>query len=68
MGISKRQAGGAGVVLSFKTIDAEKAKSFMKKIKLAAVAASLGGVETIVSYPVKLSHAAVPNQKEKGWG
>lgn len=62
------QADGAGAVLSFKTIDAEKAKSFMKKIKLAAVAASLGGVETIVSYPVKMSHAAVPKSERERLG
>lgn len=62
------QADGAGAVLSFKTIDAEKAKSFMKKIKLAAVAASLGGVETIVSYPVKLSHAAIPRSERERLG
>lgn len=62
------QADGAGAVLSFKTIDAEKAKSFMKKIKLAAVAASLGGVETIVSYPSKMSHAAVPKSERERLG
>lgn len=62
------QADGAGAVLSFKTIDAEKAKSFMKKIKLAAVAASLGGVETIVSYPSKMSHAAVPRSEREKLG
>ncbi len=62
------QADGAGAVLSFKAIDAEKAKSFMKKIKLAAVAASLGGVETIVSYPVKMSHAAVPKSERERLG
>ncbi|SFQ00472.1 trans-sulfuration enzyme family protein [Caldicoprobacter faecalis] len=62
------QADGAGAVLSFKTIDAEKAKSFMKKIKLAAVAASLGGIETIVSYPVKMSHAAVPKSERERLG
>ncbi|MCM8901564.1 aminotransferase class I/II-fold pyridoxal phosphate-dependent enzyme [Caldicoprobacter algeriensis] len=62
------QADGAGAVLSFKTIDAEKAKSFMKKIKLAAVAASLGGIETIVSYPSKMSHAAVPRSERERLG
>lgn len=62
------QADGAGAVLSFKAIDAEKASSFMKKIKLAAVAASLGGVETIVSYPVKMSHASVPKPERERLG
>ncbi|MDW7675769.1 MAG: PLP-dependent aspartate aminotransferase family protein, partial [Bacillota bacterium] len=54
------QADGPGAVLSFKAINTETAKKFIKLVKLAAVAVSLGGVETIVSYPVKMSHAAMP--------
>ena len=54
------QADGAGAVLSFKTRNVDTAKSFMKKVKLAAVAVSLGGVETIVSYPVRMSHSGMP--------
>lgn len=57
------QSSGAGAVLSFETKTVEQAKRFMKKITLAAVAVSLGGVETIVSYPVTMSHAAIPREK-----
>jgi cystathionine beta-lyase len=59
------QSTGAGAVLSFETKDKERAISFMKKVKLAAVAVSLGGVETIVSYPVKMSHASIPKEKRE---
>lgn len=60
------QADGAGAVLSFKTGSTGQALSFMKRVRLAAVAVSLGGVETIVSYPVKMSHAAIPkNERER---
>jgi cysteine-S-conjugate beta-lyase len=58
--IHYKQADGAGAVLSFNTSDCAVAKRFMKKVSLAAVAVSLGGVETIVSYPVKMSHASMP--------
>ncbi|MEA4924573.1 MAG: aminotransferase class I/II-fold pyridoxal phosphate-dependent enzyme [Syntrophomonadaceae bacterium] len=54
------QADGPGAVLSFKAQTAELAKSFMHNITMAAVAVSLGGVETIVSYPVTMSHASMP--------
>ena len=38
----------------------------MKNIDISSVAVSLGGVETIVSYPIKMSHAAIPqNEREK---
>lgn len=54
------QAGGAGAVLSVDFGNAKRAKQFMSNITLAVVAVSLGGVETIVSYPVMMSHAAMP--------
>ena len=57
------QAFGAGAVLSFEADSEERVKSFLKKIKMAVVAVSLGGVETIVSYPVKMSHAAIPEEE-----
>lgn len=62
------QADGPGAVLSFRTVDSATAKKFMKNVKLAAVAVSLGGVETIVSYPVRMSHAAIPETERKRLG
>jgi len=62
------QAQGPGAVLSFKTTDNETARLFMKKVKLAAVAVSLGGVETIVSSPVRMSHASIPRHERERLG
>ncbi|AKL95911.1 cystathionine beta-lyase MetC [Clostridium aceticum] len=62
------QADGAGAVLSFKTTDLQTAKNFMKKVSIVAVAVSLGGVETIVSYPVQMSHAAIPRHERERLG
>ncbi len=59
------QADGAGAVLSFRTSSVAIAKHFMGKVTLAAVAVSLGGVETIVSYPVKMSHASIPKEERE---
>jgi cystathionine beta-lyase len=58
--IHDAQADGPGAVLSFKTKTIEQAIRFLGKVRYAAVAVSLGGVETIASYPVKMSHAAIP--------
>jgi len=66
--IHMSQADGAGAVLSFKTASDELARTFMKNVKMAAVAVSLGGVETIVSYPVKMSHAAMPKAEREQRG
>ncbi len=62
------QAEGPGAVLSFKLHDMETVRSFMKNIRYAAVAVSLGGVETIVSYPVKMSHAGMPKKEREKAG
>ena len=62
------QADGAGAVLSFKTNDVETARHFMKNVSLAAVAVSLGGVETIVSYPAGMSHASMPKSERDRLG
>ncbi len=58
--INKSQATGFGAVLSFKTDTVERARRLMEQVKLWSVAVSLGGVESILSYPVKMSHAAIP--------
>ena len=62
------QANGGGAVLSFITDSVQIAKKFMNRITLAAVAVSLGGVETIVSYPVKMSHVAIPEPERDRLG
>jgi cystathionine beta-lyase len=62
------QASGGGAVLSFKTKTTEGARKFLKKTKLAAPAVSLGGVETIASYPVTMSHVAMPEPERNRLG
>ncbi len=56
----KQQASGFGAVLSFELESVELAKELMAKVKIPALAVSLGGVESILSYPATMSHAAIP--------
>ncbi|MBP1764217.1 MAG: Cystathionine gamma-lyase [Firmicutes bacterium] len=56
----KQQANGFGAVLSFELESVELAKELMAKVKIPALAVSLGGVESILSYPATMSHAAIP--------
>lgn len=62
------QASGGGAVLSFTLKSLDKTKAFLNNIKYVAVAVSLGGVETIVSYPAKMSHAAIPKKEREVLG
>ena len=66
--VNEAQASGAGAVLSFKTGTAEQARRFLGKVELAAAAVSLGGVETIASYPVLMSHASMPQAERQRLG
>ena len=60
--ILAQQAEGFGGVLSFDVGDVQLAKQIMSNVKIPAVAVSLGAVESILSYPVKMSHAAIPQE------
>lgn len=62
------QSDGSGAVLSFKTDTRETATRFLSRIRLAAAAVSLGGVETIASYPVRMSHASMPPEERSRLG
>ena len=66
--IIRSQATGFGAVLSFRTDTVERAKRIMKNVRIWSVAVSLGGVESILSYPVMMSHASMPPEERRKLG
>lgn len=54
-----RQADGPGAVLSFELASAALTRRLLEGVELAAFAVSLGGVESILSWPARMSHAAM---------
>lgn len=58
--VHERQCSGAGAVLSFELADAAVARKMFAGVRLCIPAVSLGGVETILSWPARMSHAAMP--------
>jgi len=66
--VQRGQASGAGAVLSFKLSSVELTKRVLEGMSLAAFAVSLGGVESIISYPEKMSHAAMPREEREARG
>ena len=66
--VHKEQSFGPGAVLSFEFKTLEETKYFLNNVKNVVVAVSLGAVETIVSYPVKMSHAAIPKEERDELG
>lgn len=60
------QSTSGGAVLSFSLPSYEFTKKFVAAMHLPVFAVSLGGVESILSYPAKMSHAAMePEERLK---
>lgn len=56
------QATSAGAVLSFTLQSEDALRQLLSQIKLPVFAVSLGAVESILSYPAKMSHAALSQE------
>ena len=60
--VMKKQARGFGAMLTFELEHEEQAKAVLNHIKLIKFAESLGGVETLMTYPTTQTHADVPEE------
>jgi cystathionine gamma-synthase len=60
--IMKKQSRGFGAMLTFQTDTTEQALSVLNNVKLIQYAESLGGVETLITYPTTQTHADVPEE------
>jgi len=61
--IQQSQATSAGAVLSFDLLNEDIMRTFVNNVKIPVFAVSLGAVESILSYPAKMSHAAMPENE-----
>ena len=58
--LSKRQTTGFGAMISFKTDTHERALAVLERTKLILFAESLGGTESLVTYPLVQTHGSIP--------
>ena len=64
--VHEKQSSSGGAVVSFQLPSYEFTKKFVKAMQIPVFAVSLGGVESILSYPAKMSHAAMePEERLK---
>ncbi|MCD1653759.1 PLP-dependent aspartate aminotransferase family protein [Treponema zuelzerae] len=61
-GLSLSQSRGFGGMVSFYLKDPHDAEKMLKSVKLILFAESLGGVETLITYPVEQTHKAIPSE------
>ena len=66
--IHLKQSGGGGAVVSFELESGAAAQNLLRAAKLPLLAVSLGGVESILSYPATMSHAAMPPEERAARG
>ena len=60
--LQQKQAAGGGGMVSFKVASAELARSVLGRLQLIAFAESLGGVESLLTYPIAQTHAEMPRE------
>lgn len=58
--VMKKQARGFGAMLTFEVDSVEFAHSILNNVQLIYFAESLGGTETLITYPITQTHADVP--------
>jgi cystathionine gamma-lyase/cystathionine beta-lyase/cystathionine gamma-lyase/homocysteine desulfhydrase len=57
--LAQQQMTGFGSMITFETGSLSNAKKMLKKVRVCSLAESLGGVETLISHPATMTHAAL---------
>ena len=66
--LAKRQMTGFGGMISIDLGDAARARRFVEKTRIFALAESLGGVESLIGHPASMTHASVPPAMRESMG
>ena len=57
--LARRQMTGFGSLITFDTGSLENANAVLRRLRVCTVGESLGGVETLISHPTTMTHAAL---------
>lgn len=66
--VQQRQSSGNTGIFSFKVKDARYVAPILREVKLIAFAESLGGVESLMTYPAVQTHADIPEEIRRAVG
>lgn len=67
-GINAGQARGFGSMISFRVDSSETALRILERVRLITFAESLGGVESLLTYPMMQTHPDVPEEMREHLG
>jgi cystathionine gamma-lyase/cystathionine beta-lyase/cystathionine gamma-lyase/homocysteine desulfhydrase len=66
--LARRQMTGFGAMITFETGSLKNANKMLKKVRICSLGESLGGVETLISHPATMTHAALGVKGRKAIG
>jgi cystathionine beta-lyase/cystathionine gamma-synthase len=66
--LARRQMSGFGSMITFETGSLSHAKTMLKKVRVCFLGESLGGVETLISHPATMTHAALGEKGRRAIG
>ena len=66
--LARRQMSGFGSMITFETGSLKNANKMLKKVRICSLGESLGGVETLISHPATMTHAALGEKGRKAIG
>ncbi len=66
--LAKRQMSGFGSMITFETGSFRNANKMLKKLRICSLGESLGGVETLISHPATMTHAALGEKGRRAIG
>jgi len=66
--LARRQMSGFGAMITFDTGSLSHARKLLKKVRVCSLGESLGGVETLISHPATMTHAALGEKGRKAIG
>jgi len=66
--LASRQMNGYGGMLSFDVGSLDAARRVLERVRIIALAESLGGVESLISHPATMTHASVPPERRAALG
>jgi cystathionine beta-lyase/cystathionine gamma-synthase len=66
--LARRQMSGFGGMVSVEVGDPERARRIVERVRLFALAESLGGVESLIGHPASMTHASVPPEMRQAMG
>jgi cystathionine beta-lyase/cystathionine gamma-synthase len=66
--LAKRQMSGFGSMITFELGSLKNAQKMLRKVRVCSLGESLGGVETLISHPATMTHAALGEKGRKAIG